>query len=175
MVGGVKMGGAPMGGEENGCDGDGREREIRAYRYYISNQLNEKSEVFSFEIVLLELITGQPAIMKTSERTHIPQWVSPLIARGEITSVVDPRLKEEYDVNSAWKAVEIAMACTQDTSMERPTMSYVVNELKENLALERVREQSLSLRREETGTRSSSSIEMVPDGHMPSMTGPLPR
>ncbi|RWR78172.1 hypothetical protein CKAN_00669000 [Cinnamomum micranthum f. kanehirae] len=59
--------------------------------------------------------------------------------------------------------------------MERPTMSYVVNELKESLALERVREQSLSLRWEETGTRSSSSIEMVPDGHMPSMTGPPPR
>ncbi|RWR78173.1 putative LRR receptor-like serine/threonine-protein kinase [Cinnamomum micranthum f. kanehirae] len=80
--------------------------------YYISNQLNEKSNVFSFGIVLLELITGQPAIIKTSERIHIPQWVSPLRARGEITSVVDPRLKEEYDVNSAWKAVEITMACT---------------------------------------------------------------
>ena len=92
--------------------------------------MNEKSDVFSFGIVLLELITGQPAIIKTSERIHIPQWVSPLIARGEITSVADPRLKEEYDANSAWKAVEIGMACTQDTSMERLTMSYVVNDLK---------------------------------------------
>lgn len=137
--------------------------------------MNEKSDVFSFGIVLLKLITGQPAIIKTSEGIHIPQWVSPLIVRrGEITTVADLRLKEEYNVNFAWKAVEIAMACTLDTSIERPTMSNVVNELKECLAPEKAREQTLSLRREETDTRSSNAIEMVPD-HMPSTTGPLPR
>lgn len=88
--------------------------------------------------------------------------------------MADLRLKEEYNVNFAWKAAEIAMACTVDTSIERPTMSNVVNELKECLALEKAREQTLSLRREETDTRSSNAIEMVPD-HMPSTTGPLPR
>lgn len=67
---------------------------------------------------------------------HIVQWVTPFIARGEITKVVDPRLKEEYDVNSAWKAVEIAMACTPAASIQRPTMSNVVTELKECLDLE---------------------------------------
>ena len=143
------------------------------YRYYISNKLNEKSDVFSFGIVLLELITGKTAIIRRSERMHILQWVGPLIARGEITTAVDPRLAE-YEVNSAWKAVEIAMECTLDTSIKRPTMSIVVNELKECLALERAREQTFSSRREEADTRSSNSIEMLPN-HMRSMAGPIAR
>ncbi|RWR78194.1 putative LRR receptor-like serine/threonine-protein kinase [Cinnamomum micranthum f. kanehirae] len=141
--------------------------------YYISNKLNEKSDVFSFGIVLLEIITGKTAIIRSSERMHILLWIGPLIARGEITTVVDPRLAE-YDVNSAWKAVEIAMECTLDTSIKRPTMSIVVNELKECLALERARERTFSSRREEADTRSSNSIEMLPN-HMRSMAGPIAR
>lgn len=145
--------------------------------YYISNKLNEKSDVYSFGIVLLELITGKPAIIinssQRSERIHIVQWVDPILARGDIANVVDPRLKEEYDVNSAWKAIEIAMACTLDTSIQRPSMSFVASELKECLVLVRARERTWSLRNAEVdGT--SNSIEMV-SKNMGSMTVPLPR
>jgi len=37
--------------------------------------LKEKSDVFSFGVVLLEIITGQPAITKSEEKAHIIQWV----------------------------------------------------------------------------------------------------
>ncbi|KAF8388907.1 hypothetical protein HHK36_025588 [Tetracentron sinense] len=111
--------------------------------YYISNKLNEKSDVYSFGIVLLELITGLPAIIKkSSERIHIVQWVSPMLARAEIRNIVDHRLQGDFDINSVWKAIETAVACVPQTSIQRPTMNYVLSELKECLELEMARGKS---------------------------------
>jgi serine/threonine protein kinase len=105
-------------------------------RYYLSNWLTEKSDVYSFGVVLLEIITSRPAIEKSQERTHISQWLSFMLEKGDIKSIVDPRLRGNFNINSAWKAVEIAMACVSPTSAKRPTMNQVVAELKECLPTE---------------------------------------
>ncbi|KAM7471799.1 hypothetical protein LguiA_009982 [Lonicera macranthoides] len=104
--------------------------------YYTSNRLTEKSDVYGFGIVLLEIITGRPAIAKTQERTHIIQWVTSTLQNGDVSNIIDPRLKGDFDVNSAWKAVELAMTCASRISTKRPTMNAVVMELKECLATE---------------------------------------
>ena len=69
-------------------------------RYQPTGNLNKKSDVYSFGIVLLELITGQPAI-KNPRSIHIVGWVSPMIERGDIQSIVDPRLQGDLHTNSA--------------------------------------------------------------------------
>ena len=46
---------------------------------------------------------------------------------------MDPRLNKDYDPNSIWKALEIAMSCVNPASGERPNMYKVINELKECL------------------------------------------
>ncbi|TXG68734.1 hypothetical protein EZV62_003669 [Acer yangbiense] len=59
--------------------------------------------------------------------------------RGSIRgykNVVDPRLHGDFDINSVWKAVEIAMACVSPNSAKRPTMAQVVMELNECLAIQ---------------------------------------
>lgn len=84
----------------------------------------------------MELITGRPVIVKTSERSHITKWVDFNISQGDIYSIIDPKIKEGCNVNSVWKAVDMAMACTASDPTQRPTMSQVVNELKECLNLE---------------------------------------
>ncbi|KAJ9692200.1 hypothetical protein PVL29_011329 [Vitis rotundifolia] len=101
---------------------------------YQSAGLNKKSDVYSFGIVLLELITGRPAIIPGGN--YIVVWVSPMIERGDIGSIVDPRLQGDFNTNSAWKAVEIALACVAPTGMQRPDMSHVVVDLKECLETE---------------------------------------
>ncbi|KAL6335718.1 hypothetical protein AAG906_039481 [Vitis piasezkii] len=99
-----------------------------------TGNLNEKSDVYSFGIVLLELITGRRAI--TPGGIHIVGWVSPMIERGDIGSIVDPRLQGDFNTNSAWKAVETALACAASAGMQRPDMSHVVVDLKECLETE---------------------------------------
>ncbi|KAH9713966.1 protein kinase domain-containing protein [Citrus sinensis] len=110
--------------------------------YYISNRLTEKSDVYSFGVVLLEIITSKPVIERTHERTHITQWVSFMLAKGDIKNIVDRTLYGDFDINSVWKTVEIAMACVSPTSTKRPTMTQVVMELNESRAIEIARTQA---------------------------------
>ncbi|KAL5575533.1 hypothetical protein UlMin_017232 [Ulmus minor] len=106
--------------------------------YHLTSRLNEKSDVYSFGVVLLQLITSRPAIIRNNENewSHISQWVSVQLGNGDINSIVDPRIRGDFDTNSMSKAVEIAMTCLSQSAAGRPNMSIVVTELKECLAAE---------------------------------------
>lgn len=104
--------------------------------YYNSQKLTEKSDVFSFGVVLLELITGQPAIIRNEETVHVIQWVKSELEQGNTESIIDKRLQDNFDVNSVYKALDVAMACTTSSSQQRATMSYVLTELKQCLEIE---------------------------------------
>ncbi|KAK9281611.1 hypothetical protein L1049_004514 [Liquidambar formosana] len=111
-----------------------------ASKYYVSNELNEKSDVFSFGVVLLEMITSRPALEKNIDKPDIIQWVNFMLAtKGDARTVVDPRLRRDYDINSVWKALEVALDCVSPTSIERPNMNDVVMNLKQCLATEMAR------------------------------------
>ncbi|KAB1218473.1 hypothetical protein CJ030_MR3G026353 [Morella rubra] len=92
-------------------------------RYYKSNRLTEKTDVYSFGVVLLKIITGRSTIGRMHDMTHISQWVSSMLSNGDIRNIADPRMPGNLDVNSVWKAVEIAMLCVSPTSARRPNMS----------------------------------------------------
>ncbi|KAJ4821267.1 Leucine-rich repeat protein kinase family protein [Rhynchospora pubera] len=103
--------------------------------YCMTSQLTEKSDVYSFGIVLLELITGQKALISASgqeaEKTNIVYWVRQRLAKGNIESIVDARMKGEYDANSVWKVTDLALKCTMPLGSQRPMMPEVVAQLKE--------------------------------------------
>ncbi|XP_042459743.1 putative leucine-rich repeat receptor-like serine/threonine-protein kinase At2g19230 [Zingiber officinale] len=67
--------------------------------YYNTFQLSEKSDVYSYGVVLLELITGLPPIVPGTENVLLAQWVLQRFSRGNIEDVVDPKLEREYDIN----------------------------------------------------------------------------
>lgn len=94
--------------------------------------MTKKSDVYSYGVVLLELISGRPAIIKSREGpVHLVEWVGLLLDRGEIGGIVDPRLNiGDFDVNSTRKALETAMDCVKLKSSDRPTMSDISYRLK---------------------------------------------
>ncbi|KAL4563864.1 hypothetical protein LXL04_027912 [Taraxacum kok-saghyz] len=104
--------------------------------YRKSHNLNEKSDVYSFGIVLLELITGQPAIIKNMDHIHIIKYVGPYLEKGEITSIIDEQMEGDFNLDSMWKAIEIAVVCTRKVSSQRVNMSEVLTGLKACLELE---------------------------------------
>ncbi|VVA35011.1 PREDICTED: probable, partial [Prunus dulcis] len=128
----------------------------RPSKYNMSNRLNEKSDVYSFGVVLLEIIAGRPAFINTRERIHVSKWVGLLLPKGDIYSIVDPRLEISFTVSSVWKAVELAMACVSKYPINRPSMSQVLVELKECLATELARTKQSG-----NHTEIGNSIEMM--------------
>lgn len=97
--------------------------------------------MYSFGAVMLEIITSRPVIAKAvgGENNHLSNWVQSMLENGDIQSIVDPRLHGGFDTNSAWKAVEVALACLCPTGSRRPAMNHVVVELNECLEMERAR------------------------------------
>ncbi|XP_047091318.1 probable LRR receptor-like serine/threonine-protein kinase At1g05700 [Lolium rigidum] len=131
--------------------------------YYATYHLSEKSDVYSFGVVLLVLITGQPAIINISdtERTNVPLWARRMLSEGDIDSVTDPTIREDCDINSVWKVVEVALQCTEREVRDRPTMGEVVEGIGESLQLETL---SRSMRCSSIRTGSSAFADSEPGG-----------
>ncbi|XP_030487653.2 probable LRR receptor-like protein kinase At1g51890 [Cannabis sativa] len=139
--------------------------------YSITNRLTEKSDVYSFGVVLLQIITSRTAILcRGNERTHISTWVSSMLGNGDVRSIIDPRLEQDFETNSVWKVVEIALACVSPKCSHRPNMSQVVAELKECLAAEFARKNHSRM------TDSTNSTEVFSSTtSLTSAFGPLAR
>ncbi|XP_030542497.1 probable LRR receptor-like serine/threonine-protein kinase At1g67720 [Rhodamnia argentea] len=108
--------------------------------YYISQQLTDRSDVYSFGVILLELISGREAISNESfgaNCRNIVQWARLHIESGDIQGIIDPNLRDDYDIQSIWKIAEKALMCVQANGHMRPSMSEVLKEIQDALLIER--------------------------------------
>ncbi|CAL5412373.1 unnamed protein product [Camellia sinensis] len=100
-----------------------------APEYLSTGQSSEKTDVFGFGILLLELITGQKALDAGNgqiQKGMILDWVRTLYAEKRLEVLVDRDLKGCVSAEELEKAVEVALHCTQSNPNLRPKMSEVL-------------------------------------------------
>ncbi|KAL3654034.1 Protein NSP-INTERACTING KINASE 3 [Castilleja foliolosa] len=103
-----------------------------APEYLSTGQSSEKTDVFGFGILLLELVTGQKAVdfgRGSNQKGVMLDWVKRLHQEGKLNLMVDKDLKNDYDRIELAEMVQVALLCTQFNPSHRPKMSEVMRML----------------------------------------------
>ncbi|KAL7224596.1 hypothetical protein ACSBR1_025962 [Camellia fascicularis] len=103
-----------------------------APEYAMWGKVSESCDVYSYGILLLEIVTGRKPIEKLpgGVKRTITEWAEPLILKGRFKELVDPKLRGNFDENQLKQAINVAALCVQTESEKRPTMKEVVSLLK---------------------------------------------
>ncbi|KAL2486611.1 Serine/threonine-protein kinase CDL1 [Abeliophyllum distichum] len=103
-----------------------------APEYAMTGKLTFKSDIYSFGVVLLEIITGRKAIDNTRSgpEQNLVTWARPLFKdRKKFYLMADPALKGQYPKRGLYQALAIAAMCIQEKPNTRPLISEVVTAL----------------------------------------------
>ncbi|KAJ6871595.1 serine/threonine-protein kinase PBL1 [Populus alba x Populus x berolinensis] len=95
--------------------------------------LTPKSNVWSFGIFLLELLTGRKNLdsRHPREERNLVKWTRPFLADDcRLSLIMDPQLKCRFPAKAAGTLADIALRCLQKDPLERPTMRTIVEHLK---------------------------------------------
>ncbi|KAK2979698.1 hypothetical protein RJ640_002870 [Escallonia rubra] len=103
-----------------------------APEYVSTGHLTTRSDIYSFGVVLLELMTGRRAMDKTRAKTeqNLVDWARPyLTSSRRLRCIMDPRLGGQYSVKGAKEMAFIALQCVSLNPKDRPKMPAIIDTL----------------------------------------------
>lgn len=99
-----------------------------APEYFMHGIVDEKTDVFAYGVLLLEIITGRRAV--DSSRQSLVMWAKPLLEANNAKELADPRLGDDYDPIEMKHAMFTALMCIHHLPSTRPHMIRVVQLLR---------------------------------------------
>ncbi|CAM0877397.1 unnamed protein product [Alopecurus aequalis] len=101
-----------------------------APEYLSTGHLTAKSDIYSFGVVLLEMLSGRRAIDKNRPQGehNLVEWARPhLTHKRKIFRVLDTRLEGQYSLSGAQTIAALAVECLNFEAKTRPSMDAVVS------------------------------------------------
>lgn len=122
-----------------------------APEYAMSGKLTLKSDIYSFGVVMLELITGRRAYDSTKNpgEQNVVVWARPFMKdKRKFVQLVDPLLRGRFSTSSLHHTVAITAMCIQEQPTFRPLIGDIV------VALEYLASQAESSEAARSGSRT---------------------
>lgn len=103
-----------------------------APEYLLDGKLTDKSDVYAFGVVLLELLLGRKPVEKLSpsQCQSIVTWAMPqLTDRSKLPNILDPIIRDTMDPKHLYQVAAVAVLCVQPEPSYRPLITDVLHSL----------------------------------------------
>ncbi|KAL8151156.1 hypothetical protein V2J09_020964 [Rumex salicifolius] len=101
-----------------------------APEYAYTLRVNEKSDIYSFGVVILELVTGKLPVDPGYGDKDLVKWVCTTLDQKGVDDILDPKLDSCFKEEMC-KVLNIGLVCTSPLPINRPSMRRVVKMLQE--------------------------------------------
>ncbi|CAI5470043.1 unnamed protein product [Closterium sp. Yama58-4] len=96
--------------------------------YSRTNKATPMADVFSFGVMMLEILLTKPVVMHENRGVNIKDWVKERVQAGDIEAIKDPNL-DSIPNELLLNLVELAQRCTSMPASSRPHMPEIVAQL----------------------------------------------
>ncbi|XP_059636367.1 probable serine/threonine-protein kinase At1g01540 [Cornus florida] len=102
-----------------------------APEYASTGMLNERSDVYSFGILLMEIISGRNPVdySRSPGEVNLVEWLKTMVTNRNAEGVLDPKIPEKPSSRALKRALLVALRCVDPNAQKRPKMGHVIHML----------------------------------------------
>ncbi|KAK6938666.1 Serine-threonine/tyrosine-protein kinase, catalytic domain [Dillenia turbinata] len=102
-----------------------------APEYASTGMLNERSDVYSFGILIMEIISGRSPVdySRPPAEVNLVDWLKAMVTDRNAEGVLDPKMPEKPSSRAIKRALLVALRCVDPNAQKRPKMGHVIHML----------------------------------------------
>ncbi|GER26444.1 protein kinase superfamily protein [Striga asiatica] len=102
-----------------------------APEYASTGMLNEKSDIYSFGILIMEIITGRCPVdySRPQPEVNLVDWLKMMVGNRQTEEVIDPKLPERPASKALKRLILVALRCVDPDAQKRPKMGHIIHML----------------------------------------------
>ncbi|XP_048611799.1 probable receptor-like protein kinase At1g80640 [Brassica napus] len=104
----------------------------RPSEYLLDGKVTDKNDVYSFGVILLELLLGKRSVVEkpSTEPESVVTWAVPKLSdRANLPNILDPAIKGTMDLKHLYQVAAVAVLCVQPEPSYRPLITDVLHSL----------------------------------------------